>query len=151
MRLTLQDLDGFKLVDETNVAPLDATQMALEHAFQQGSQGWGVSREVGVYLSLARDLKLALALANTADEAQRMLKGAQMELGRVKKAKKKEEALAEERDAELVAARAAVFQELVAERLLVKALEEQLEEAEVRADEAEGLLKVRQDRLDSAP
>lgn len=125
MRLTLQDLDGFKLVDETNVAPLEATQMALEHAFQQGSQGWGVSREVGIYLSLARDLKLSIALANTADEAQRMLKGAQMELGRVKKARKKDESIADELSAELVA-----------ERLLVTELKAQVDSLQKQLDES---------------
>ena len=84
--LTEKDLDGLKLVtDQSNIASTQDTQQALETAFQQGSQGWGVRREQSVILRLARDLKIALALAVQADENGRMLKGAQMELGRVKK------------------------------------------------------------------
>jgi len=84
--LTEKDLDGLKLVtDQSNIASTQDTQQALETAFQQGSQGWGVRREQSVILRLARDLKVALALAVQADENGRMLKGAQMELGRVKK------------------------------------------------------------------
>jgi len=92
MRLTLKDLDGVKLANEEYIATTPEVQDALERAFQQASQGWGVRREVGVFLALARDLKMAMHLAETADEAQRMLKGAQMETGRLKKKIEKLEA-----------------------------------------------------------
>ena len=86
MKLTLADLDGIKLIsDPTYFMETDAVRMELENAYMQGSQGWGVRREVGVYLALARDLKIAMELAATADNAQRMLKGAQLEGGRLKK------------------------------------------------------------------
>jgi hypothetical protein len=84
--LTLKDLEGIKLVsDETYIAPVSDAQTALERVFQQASQGWGIRREDGVLLRMASDIKIALALAESADENGRLLKGAQMELGRVKK------------------------------------------------------------------
>lgn len=84
--LTIKDLEGVKLVsDEKYYATLQETQEVLEVCFQQASQGWGVRRHDGVILRLAADLKIALTLANAADDAQRMLKGSQMALGREKK------------------------------------------------------------------
>lgn len=83
--LTTKDLDGVKLVNEEYIATIAEAQQMLETVFQQASQGWGVRREAGVILRLARDLRISLAISESADEAQRMLKGAQMELGRVKK------------------------------------------------------------------
>lgn len=85
--ITLKDLEGVKLVKEEYYASISDTQDALERVFVQGSQGWGVRRDDGVLLRMARDMNIALALANSADENGRMLKGAQMELGRVKKQK----------------------------------------------------------------
>ncbi len=80
------DLDGIKLVtEENNFASDDDTLNVLEAAFMQGSQGWGVTKETAILLRLARVLYVALKLAETADENARLLKGAQMELGRVKK------------------------------------------------------------------
>lgn len=84
-RLTNADLEGVKLVGEENFAPIEDVQVDLERAFTQGSQGWGVIREHAVINTLARDLLDALAEAATADENFRMLKGAQMEGGRLKK------------------------------------------------------------------
>ena len=81
-----EDLDGIKLVtEENNFASDDDTLNVLEAAFMQGSQGWGVTKETAILLRLARVLYAALKLAETADENARLLKGAQMELGRVKK------------------------------------------------------------------
>ncbi len=81
-----EDLDGIKLVtEENNFASADDTLNVLEAAFMQGSQGWGVTKETAILLRLARALYVALQLAETADENARLLKGAQMELGRVKK------------------------------------------------------------------
>lgn len=93
MKLTLKDLDGIKLIsDPTYFMEPEVVRLELENAYMQGSQGWGVRREVGVYLALARDLKIAMELAATADNAQRMLKGAQLEGGRLRKRIKKLEA-----------------------------------------------------------
>jgi hypothetical protein len=78
-------LDGLKLVKEEYIATDSEVDLALEQAFTQGSQGWGVKRAEGVLLRLAQELKLSSALAATADEAGRMLKGAQLENGRLKK------------------------------------------------------------------
>jgi len=78
-------LDGIKLVDENYIATDGETEAALEQAFQQGSQGWGVRRDQGVLLRLARDLKIALALAQDTTETQNKLKGLQLENGRLKK------------------------------------------------------------------
>lgn len=83
--LKLEDLDGIKLVKEENFATDSEVGTAVELGIIQGSQGWGVREEISVILKLARDLKIALALAATADENGRMLKGAQLEGGRLKK------------------------------------------------------------------
>lgn len=98
-RLTIADVAGVKLADDSNFPPLYEVTAALDHAFAQGSQGWGVTREVGVYLTLARELHAALEIAETADENRRMLKGAQMENGRLKKKIEKIEAALAESDA----------------------------------------------------
>ncbi len=80
------DLDGIKLVtEENNFASDDDTLNVLEAAFMQGSQGWGVTKDTAILLRMARVLYVALKMAETADENARLLKGAQMELGRVKK------------------------------------------------------------------
>lgn len=79
-------LDGVKLVSDESYFATDAeVEGALEHAFQQGSQGWGVRREQGVMLRMARDTKLAYGLAKDAVENQNKLKGLQLENGRLKK------------------------------------------------------------------
>ena len=97
--LTLADLEGIKLVsDDSYIATVEEAQQSLEVVFQQASQTWGIRREQGVILRLARDLKIALALAMTAEEAGRMLKGAQMELGRVKKQRDTIQAYADNKD-----------------------------------------------------
>lgn len=83
--IKLTDLDGVKLVDRTNFADDDEVLNSLEAAYMQGSQGWGVTKEVAIQLTLAECLRAALTIAATADDNRRMLKGAQMELGRVKK------------------------------------------------------------------
>ncbi len=87
--LTLENLDGLKLVRDENVANLRQTQAELEHAVTQGSQGWGVTEEHAVLLRVAFDLQTALKLASAAAgieeharEAYAALKGKQLELGR---------------------------------------------------------------------
>lgn len=92
MKLTTEDLAGIKLVDEEYFASTEEVQAELERAYQQGSQGWGVRREVGVYLTLARDLKLAYHLAEKATQGSNKLKGLQLENGRLKKKIEKLEA-----------------------------------------------------------
>jgi len=84
--LKSENLDGIKLVDENYIATDGEALTVLEHAVQQGSQGWGIRREEGVILKFARDLKIALALAATADELARRLKGEQLSHGRTKAA-----------------------------------------------------------------
>ena len=137
MKLTLADLDGIKLIsDPTYFMETDVVRMELESAYMQGSQGWGVRREVGVYLALARDLKIAMELANTADQAQRMLKGAQLEGGRLRKRIKKLEA-------EAVDAEQRVLARVVEVNDLTKQRDETKERAEAylaRAVDAEAAL-----------
>ncbi len=82
--IRLEDLDNVKLVCVENFADEAETVATVESACVQGSQTWGVRRDTGVILSLARNLQIALALAATADEAQRKLKGEQMSHGRTK-------------------------------------------------------------------
>ena len=85
--IKLSELDGFKnLSSDDYIATHEELLETLTDAFEQASQGWGVRREVGVYLALVRELRLSLVLAAKADEALRKLKGLQMELGRVRKA-----------------------------------------------------------------
>ena len=87
------DLDGLKLVtDDNNFAGPQQVDLAVESAIAQGSQGWGVQQDVAVLLSVLRDLAGAQLIAQTADENRRMLKGAQMELGRVKKQRDQKDA-----------------------------------------------------------
>lgn len=86
--IKLEALDGLKLVtDESAFCTDEQTLDRLELAIQQGAGGWGVRVDDGVILRLARDLKITLALAESADEAQRALKGLQMENGRLKKSR----------------------------------------------------------------
>ena len=87
MSIRAVDLDGLKLVEKDYFAQDEEVLNALESAYMQGSQGWGVTNEVRLILTLARDLKEALVLANVADENHRLLKGAQLALGREKKAR----------------------------------------------------------------
>ncbi len=82
--IRLEDLDNVKLVCVENFADEAETVATVEGACVQGSLTWGVRRETGAILSLARNLQIALALAATADEAQRKLKGEQMSHGRTK-------------------------------------------------------------------
>ena len=84
-RLTLKDLAGTKLIQPENLAPLLQVQLALDHTYGQASQGWGVTPEIAVYGYLATELRTQMEIAETADENRRMLKGAQMETGRLKK------------------------------------------------------------------
>jgi hypothetical protein len=103
--IDLTVLDGLKLVREEYIANDLETAQFIEKAIQQGSQGWGVRREEGVVLRLAKELRVAQELAGSADEAQRKLKGTQLELGRVKKALSVAEGLVESKNrkiAELV-------------------------------------------------
>jgi len=84
--ITTEQLDSLKLVIEENAflsekAVLDAVEIAVT----QGSGGWGVRRQDGVVLTLARQLKGALERAERADEAYKTMKGLQMENGRLKK------------------------------------------------------------------
>ncbi len=79
-------LDAIKLVEIENFANEIETEFAIEAAIQQGSQKWGVTRDVSVLLSITLQLRTALEEAATADRNARMLKGAQLELGRTKKA-----------------------------------------------------------------
>ena len=83
--LKLNDLDGFKLVNIDYLATNDEVVEALRNAFEQGSQGWGVTPEVAIFLSMANQLRVQITLADVADEAQRQLKGEQMGHGRTKK------------------------------------------------------------------
>lgn len=79
-------LNGLKLVTNDEYFATDAEVEAdLEVTFQQASQGWGVRRQQGVLLRMARDLKLALELAATAVDSTNKIKGLQLEGGRLKK------------------------------------------------------------------
>ncbi len=71
-------------VHEENFAADVIILDSINGAIEQGRQGWGVRKEQAVMLGLARQLKITLALAETADEAQRALKGEQMSHGRTK-------------------------------------------------------------------
>jgi hypothetical protein len=125
-RLTLADVEGVKLVtDLNNFVSIPDARTALEIAFTQGSQGWGVRDDLATFNTLARELRAALALAEVADEAQRMNKGAQLALG---KAKKRIEVL----EAEAIAAgieRAEMLAHAVAQERSIAVLKEQLEDA----------------------
>jgi hypothetical protein len=80
------DLDGVKLVyDDSYFAGQHEVDAHIEVLFQQASQGWGLRRLDAVQLAILRDFREAQALAVLADDRQRMLKGAQMENGRLKK------------------------------------------------------------------
>jgi hypothetical protein len=84
--IKLEQLENLKLiVDETVYLSEQETLDRLELAVQQGTGGWGVRRDDGALLKLARDLKLALGMAEQQDETYRKLKGVQMENGRLKK------------------------------------------------------------------
>lgn len=85
MSLKIEDLAGVKLVQDENFTVENLVLDALEEAFIQGSQGWGVTRDTGVLLTLARELHAARLQADTAEDNYRLLKGAQMALGRSKK------------------------------------------------------------------
>lgn len=86
--IQIKDLEGVKLVhDASYFASVEFTQLKLEQTFVQASQGWGVRQDDAVILRLAGDLRIALSGAADADGAMRLLKGAQLELGRVKKQK----------------------------------------------------------------
>ena len=82
--ISLQDLDGLKLVHDDNFGTEEKVLDILEGYITQGSQGWGVNQHTMVALHLARDLREALKVAQSATETQNALKGAQMELGRSK-------------------------------------------------------------------
>ena len=102
-KLNIADVAGIKLAANENFPPLFETRAALDHAFSQGSQGWGVTREVGNYLNLAYALHEALEVSTTAEENHRMLKGAQLENGRLKKKIEKLTAQLAESDATALA------------------------------------------------
>ena len=84
-KITTGDLAPIKLVDAANLPPIDEVLIFLEHAFSQGSQSWGVKREVGMALTLAKELHDTLELAQTADESKRKAAGLQLENGRLRK------------------------------------------------------------------
>ncbi|KKM70678.1 hypothetical protein LCGC14_1438310 [marine sediment metagenome] len=88
--LKLSDLDGFKLVNDEYLATNDQVTRALENAFEQGSQGWGVRPEVAIFLSLVSQLRVQITLADVARYAQNQLKGEQMAHGRTKKRRDKD-------------------------------------------------------------
>lgn len=84
--ITPEKLDNLKLItDESVFVSEKDTLDRVELAVQQGAGGWGVRRDDGVILKLARDLKLAGAMATQVDESQRKLKGLQLENGRLRK------------------------------------------------------------------
>lgn len=84
--LTANQLDNLKLVTDLTVFANDKDTLdRVELAVQQGAGGWGVRRDDGVILRLARDLKLASSMVEPLDECQRKLSGVQMENGRLKK------------------------------------------------------------------
>ncbi len=85
MKVSLQDLDGVKLVEDDNFAPDVEVVAMIEGAITQGSQAWGVNRETAVILTLAKRLRDALALAGTVETAVNQLKGEQMARGRLQK------------------------------------------------------------------
>ena len=89
------DLDSIKLVSADNIALPHDVEAAIERAVQQGSGDWGVTLTDGVILNLTQQLRDALTGAAAAGENFRLLKGAQMELGRVKKQR---DELRQERD-----------------------------------------------------
>ena len=83
--ITLQELEGVKLVQVDNFDNEADVSAALEYSFQQGSQGWGVTAPTSILLSVALQLRTTTTEAAGADEARRSLAGARLELGRVKK------------------------------------------------------------------
>ncbi len=125
MFLKIEDVAGVKLVtDENNYASHGEVRNSLEGAFVQGSQGWGVSHDNAVLLTVARDLKEVLMLANVADENHRLLKGAQLELGRVKK--QRSVALAE---------RASLEGKVIEQAVQIKSLQELVDDVTQQRDE----------------
>jgi hypothetical protein len=60
----------------------------LQAAHQQSQGGWGLRVDGGVALRLARDLKIALELADRAEELGKQLKGEQLRRGKMEKALK---------------------------------------------------------------
>lgn len=96
--ITKEHLAPVKLALDENFASPAEVVRAIEHAVQQGSQGWGVKPEVAVHLTLARALSKALDVAEDADKDHRTLKGLQLENGRLKKQlSNTEEALARQK------------------------------------------------------
>ena len=70
--MKLEQLENLKLiVDESVYLSEQETLDRLELAVQQGAGGWGVRRDDGALLTLARNLKLALGMAEQQDETYR--------------------------------------------------------------------------------
>ena len=80
--ITLKDLEGLKLVQDENFGEEVEALGAIENAITQGSQSWGVSPSVAALLHVARDLRVALELAEGAQETKNALKAKQLEVGR---------------------------------------------------------------------
>ena len=85
-RITQRDLDGLKLLHSDDyIATIPETQQALEQAYVQGSQGWGVGQMQANLLRMAKELGRALIAEDKYDEAFKALKAEQMTRGRIQK------------------------------------------------------------------
>jgi len=116
--ITLEKLDrlGLDQVQIGNFAADEDVLDSLEGACEQGRQGWGVRREQGVMLALARTMRVHAHIASQADTAQRNLKGEQLAHGRTKK---REETL-KQSNGDL---NVALLQEKAANRVLQKQID----------------------------
>ena len=85
-RITQRDLDGLKLLHSDDyIATIPETQQALEQAYVQGSQGWGVGQMQANLLRMAKELGRALVAEDKYDETYKALKAEQMTRGRIQK------------------------------------------------------------------
>ena len=85
-KITQRDLDGLKLLHSYDyIATIPETQQALEQAYVQGSQGWGVGQMQANLLRMAKELGRALIAEDKYDEAFKALKAEQMLRGRIQK------------------------------------------------------------------
>ena len=85
-KITQRDLDGLKLLHSDDyIATIPETQQALEQAYVQGSQGWGVGQMQANLLRMAKELGRALVAEDKYDETYKALKAEQMTRGRLQK------------------------------------------------------------------
>ena len=78
-------LDVCKLALDENVASDELAELLVEQVADQASQGWGVSEVDSVVMRLAREVVRLQPFEEKVDEAQRLMKGAQLQVGRIRK------------------------------------------------------------------